>query len=423
MENMFKNKSISLILCVIFFLGVIVTAGVTMAFFGGSDSDQLEAIRLKNALNINSSSTPITSNFTALPGEEKDIVITGVVQSNGSADSSVGGLIKAKVNLSFDGDKPIVGSVKIVQDTIINGTQVYWNLADDGCLYLVSGSATSNNLFSVEPTTSGVDVALHLKLGIGTGYNSAQSDKNFTIAYQMIAGQDEVYSDGVLLSNTIVNIKPVFESLESNSDAVVSNIDSNVYTELSYIQSNATSTFNPYIDTGVKVTNNIGFEITQSFVNVTHHNGLGGYYSEGENMCFTNILDTGVIGFRFGSSYYEDLGNITFNERTYLSFNADGKKVFAANDVIKQINDGTFTSNTANFCLMQLIMESSPSTIISPNAQTQLYSAKIYESGALVRNLVPVRSPSGVLGLYDLLNNVFYQNSGTGNFVAGADKF
>ena len=55
-----------------------------------------------------------------------------------------------------------------------------------------------------------------------------------------------------------------------------------------------------------------------------------------------------------------------------------------------------------------------------PAAKVMLYYATVYNSdGKLVRDFVPVRDTAGTLGMYDLANDKFYQNDGTGDFVAG----
>ena len=50
-----------------------------------------------------------------------------------------------------------------------------------------------------------------------------------------------------------------------------------------------------------------------------------------------------------------------------------------------------------------------------------LYFCKITNSGELVRNLVPAKNSSGVVGMYDTVNNVFYTNAGTVTFTAGPE--
>lgn len=53
-------------------------------------------------------------------------------------------------------------------------------------------------------------------------------------------------------------------------------------------------------------------------------------------------------------------------------------------------------------------------------ASMRVYGVTVYESGQLTRRYVPCNN-KGVLGLYDLVNDVFYTNVGTGEFIAGAE--
>lgn len=54
-------------------------------------------------------------------------------------------------------------------------------------------------------------------------------------------------------------------------------------------------------------------------------------------------------------------------------------------------------------------------------ASMKLYSCQIYNNGVLVRNFVPAKNSGGTVGLYDLLNGVFYTNAGSGTFAAGTE--
>lgn len=50
----------------------------------------------------------------------------------------------------------------------------------------------------------------------------------------------------------------------------------------------------------------------------------------------------------------------------------------------------------------------------------KLYSLKITDNNELKRNFIPCyRKSDNVVGLYDLVNNVFYTNAGTGSFTYG----
>lgn len=47
----------------------------------------------------------------------------------------------------------------------------------------------------------------------------------------------------------------------------------------------------------------------------------------------------------------------------------------------------------------------------------KIYYLKIYEAGVLVRDFIPCKNPSNVIGMYDTVNDVFYTNAGSGEFL------
>ncbi|MBQ2175547.1 MAG: hypothetical protein II453_10970, partial [Alphaproteobacteria bacterium] len=49
----------------------------------------------------------------------------------------------------------------------------------------------------------------------------------------------------------------------------------------------------------------------------------------------------------------------------------------------------------------------------------KVYDLQMYDNGTPVRDFIPAKNSSGVVGMYDTVNVLFYQNAGTGNFVAG----
>ena len=52
----------------------------------------------------------------------------------------------------------------------------------------------------------------------------------------------------------------------------------------------------------------------------------------------------------------------------------------------------------------------------------RISNCKIYNNETQVRNYVPVRyNETGELGMFDLVNAVFYKNAGTGEFIAGPE--
>lgn len=50
----------------------------------------------------------------------------------------------------------------------------------------------------------------------------------------------------------------------------------------------------------------------------------------------------------------------------------------------------------------------------------KIYSTKVYDDNILIRDLVPCyRKSDNVIGMFDLVNNVFYTNAGSGTFLKG----
>ena len=79
--------------------------------------------------------------------------------------------------------------------------------------------------------------------------------------------------------------------------------------------------------------------------------------------------------------------------------------------------ESEFTTN-ANCCLFASMLNE---TTLRPFAG-KIYNAKIYNGDSLVRDFVPCyRKEDNVIGMYDLISNTFYTNSGTGDFEKGQD--
>ena len=49
----------------------------------------------------------------------------------------------------------------------------------------------------------------------------------------------------------------------------------------------------------------------------------------------------------------------------------------------------------------------------------KIYTQKAYQNDTLVRDMIPAKDAGGVIGMYDTVNNRFYRNAGTGEFIAG----
>ena len=191
------------------------------------------------------------------------------------------------------------------------------------------------------------------------------------------------------------------------------------YIEKEYIESNGLQ----YIDTGIKASSNITYEISFSTVNGFNTTNHGAIFGARVSSTSSEIqLSTwspsgypyGVYRYANNNQYSAQLmGNarITVKHDTSNNYYVDGVK--KAN-----IPVSSFSSNY-NIYLFAL---NQAGAALAPSS-TKLYSFKLYESGTLVRDFVPcVDESTGKAGLYDLVSGAFFGNAGSGDFFTNPEK-
>ena len=63
-------------------------------------------------------------------------------------------------------------------------------------------------------------------------------------------------------------------------------------------------------------------------------------------------------------------------------------------------------------------------SIYNTGTSIRCYYFKIWDNGTLIRDLIPAKRISdGVTGLYDIVNDKFYTNAGSGTFTAGPNMY
>ena len=191
------------------------------------------------------------------------------------------------------------------------------------------------------------------------------------------------------------------------------------YTQVDYIQSSGTQ----YIDSGILPSENIGFEI-----DFTPHNDMNRttartifgsrttWKSNGYQL--TTYTEGSLNGghFLFGTNNTASL----IRHSAYMQKDVRCQISFL-NGVFKSANgnetniQGTFSNVNKNIYLFGCI-ENRPFEL----STTTLYRLKFYDNNVLVRDFIPCyRNSDNVVGLYDLVNNTFYTNQGTGLFTYG----
>ena len=175
------------------------------------------------------------------------------------------------------------------------------------------------------------------------------------------------------------------------------------YTQLDYIESTGTQ----YISTNLSGEGNWnlklqGTEITNNTQIIICRSSLAGYWF--------GITSSSVNGY-YGvgsSNYVPILGTelVTVNlisKNTYIEGTVNNENIPRRN---------TAEQTTANY------------TFFADNngsyySKCKLYEAKFYQNNILKANLIPCKNANNEIGLYDMVNNVFYINQGTGTFIAG----
>ena len=190
------------------------------------------------------------------------------------------------------------------------------------------------------------------------------------------------------------------------------------YTELEYIESTGTQ----YIDTGIKSASTIKAEfvvdrpISPASGSVWVPMGTtldnNGQFSIFESTNGSGdkyvALTYGVVN---GSTVDASAGATAFAQSKFV---LDGGVLTIDNGVktITPPQAGT-TFSTQNDIWLFL----RPNTNVGVGVK--MYYCKLWDNGTLVRDFVPAKNSSGVVGMYDTVSGTFFENAGTGEFIAG----
>jgi len=179
----------------------------------------------------------------------------------------------------------------------------------------------------------------------------------------------------------------------------------NTYTEVEFLKSTGTQ----YIDTGLGVSSSIKVEITLlPTVQGVDERFFGAY----DNGIFLGQL---ASKWRYGSTCEKN--DIAIDYATKTTVTANGA-AWTFNGVEKTAST---IGNRGN--RMLIFGASYRSDALYGAGRCQIYTCKIWDGANLVRNFVPcIRNSDNKPGMYDRVNNVFYTNQGSGEFLYGPLK-
>ena len=185
--------------------------------------------------------------------------------------------------------------------------------------------------------------------------------------------------------------------------------ETETYRTYEYIGSNA----EPYIDTEFNPTNNTRVRTEIEFLEAPTSYweflfGSRDNYHVAEYTCAYN-----------SSSWYTGFATADQRPSTpYRTINTTyridkDKNAFSVNGTTTNNTTGTFSgANSLTF------FANKNNGTVGGFSRTKFYYFKIYDNGTLVRDLIPVaRKGDNAVCFYDIINDTFYENAGTGTFI------
>lgn len=183
------------------------------------------------------------------------------------------------------------------------------------------------------------------------------------------------------------------------------------YIQIEYIEATGTQ----YIDTGIRLQNPVSEKTRYEILAQVSRTGKLQY--TGANYC----LIVGVSA----DGYYQilDKSSILAGGVNKIKIEAipDGNSVLYIDDVQAAT---CFLNDSQSNIIVGLFKLGNPQNAWFSSADSitgKLYSAKVTIGNDLYLNAIPCKNPSGEIGVYDTVSEIFLGNVGTGIFIAGPE--
>ena len=183
------------------------------------------------------------------------------------------------------------------------------------------------------------------------------------------------------------------------------------YTPIEYLESTGTQ----YIDTGYIPNQDTGVKTKGVFNSVINkETTMFGSGQSFNNRVFELYIWDKELSFNYFNKNYV-IDSMTVGDTIVIDWNKniinysknDGPYV----EVVHQYGDFVSPYNMLMFGYQR------PTGI--GKGKVKIYYFKIYDNGTLVRDFIPVLDTYGIPCMYDLVENKYYYNAGTGDFIAG----
>ena len=186
--------------------------------------------------------------------------------------------------------------------------------------------------------------------------------------------------------------------------------------EVEYLESTGTQ----YIDTGVIGKTGLSINVKVSSTTIEDSNLIGATLGVGGN--YTRFFMTYYnYKLRIGYGSYTDPVSVSSGTTYDFKWEAikntqalyvDGTKVYTGT------NTNTYNTGLTMYLFGRHSVYDGSETANKYCMTGKIYYCKIWDNGTLIRDFIPCYK-DGTPGMYDKLNDVFYQNEGTGTFTCG----
>ena len=194
------------------------------------------------------------------------------------------------------------------------------------------------------------------------------------------------------------------------------------YQQVEYIESTGTQ----YIDTGINPISSTRIDINFAYVGTTTYSGwipILGARSIIDNVqeYYAVFINNSTLKLTTNYSSIDAADNSTVYIEANKKYNLKNNQgLFYINDILESsISTSNTLSNNTRFPVYLFDLNFHGNKM-NRGTKMKLYSCKFYDDDTLIRNYIPCyRKSDNEIGMYDIVNNVFYTNQGTGVFLKG----
>lgn len=192
----------------------------------------------------------------------------------------------------------------------------------------------------------------------------------------------------------------------------------NEYQQVDFVESTGTQ----YIDVGIIPNVTSKFIATFQFTDLNAARQFNGTYSGTGRLGFGRQSDHAQAGSLIIATIGNKLTNcFTNTDMLKHTITVLGNGYRSVDSTFALSSGITFTKQEATFTLFAA-RNNNDNTQILYYSYMRLFDFRMYDDDVLIRDLIPCyRKSDGKIGLYDTVENKFYTNEGTGEFLKGED--